>query len=457
MDKATLLRADRVTRTTHDSEHVAHILASDPEADFPQRLSDCFRGFIDLGPASGKTGYFSRQQFKRLLRLGYVPVLAGAGTDAPAGVVPMLPFTASAHEHAEPAFTLTPTPTAAEQVQNPQNIPANGWLRNVFLEINASGGTIGTGVANADYPFSQFSNVLLQEVNGGNIVGPGMTGFDIMLTNLLGGYAFRQDPRDMPAYVGSAPNPVFTLRVPSEVSQRDGLAALSNQNASSLFQLLISVAGLAQAFSTVGTVAPGPHQIKAWLEAWTLPAPQDGQGRPQSQAPPLVGTGQYWSKRGKAVGVGANTVEFTRLGNLIRYMAFIARDASSNRADNVFPDPMFFNWDGFALQSQVSQRYLKQYVWEKLLTQQAVLAGVFGLPFNHGGSGEGRSGNESPDLWLGTTQASRLEISGNSAAAGTIQVLTNEVAPIESDPAAQYITPNATGQLARPATVQGAR
>lgn len=65
-------------------------------------------------------------------------------------------------------------------------------------------------------------------------------------------------------------------------------------------------------------------------------------------------------------------------------------------------------------------------------------------------------GNDTPDLWLGTTQASRLEISGTSAAAGSVAVLTNEVAPIEANPAAQFQYPNQTGQLASPAGIQQA-
>lgn len=453
MDKAIILRADGAIRGGY-SEHAAAILATDPEADHPSKRSDSFRGFIqELG---GKPGtVMSRTQYKRLRRLGFSPIIAG-GAENPTGVIAMLPFTSSAHEHTEPAFTLTPTATTSEQQQNPQNIPATGWLRNVFLEINSSGGVIGTGVANNDFPFSLFSNVLMQEVNGGNIFGPGMTGYDVFLANLMGGYAFRQDVRDMPAYVGTAPNPVFNLRVPAEVSARDGLASLSNQNASALFQLLLSIGALATMYSTVGTVTAPASQIKGWLEAWTLPAPQDSRARPQSQAPPLVGTGQYWSKRGLAVGVGANTVPFTRLGNLLRNIILVSRNAAGDRADNVFPDPLMFNWDGYALQSQVSQRYLKAYAWEKILTQQAVLAGVFDLPFNHGGEAGGKMGNETPELWLGTTQASRLEISGTSAAAGNIYVVTNEVAPIEANPATQYQTPNATGTLAQPASVQAA-
>lgn len=440
----------------------AIILADHPDGRSPMR-GDVFKGFIDMGDYRGAIsrlngrGALTRRQMLALRRQGYVPAVAGGSDQAavPSGVVAMLPFTSSAHEHTEPAFVRTVTPTTAEQTLDPIGIPANGWLRHVFLQVDASGGTLGTGVANADYPFSLFSSALMQEINGGNIFGT-LSGFETFLANLIGGYAFKQDAREMPAYVGTAPNPVFTLRVPAEVSQRDGLGSLANQNASALFQLLLSVGALASQYSTVGTVAPGPHVIRGWLEAWTLPAPQDSRGRPQSQQPPLVGSGQYWSKRTKATLVGDNTVEFTRLGNMLRNIVLVARDATGVRADNVFPDPVFFNWDGFALQSKVSQRWMKQYAWEKILTSQAALAGVFVLPFSHGGLAGGKMGNDTPDLWLGTTQASRLEISGTSAAAGSVAVLTNEVAPIEANPAAQFQYPNQTGQLASPAGIQQA-
>lgn len=446
-------RCDALLAAGMRSDEIAARLAANPAADTPRRsaLRDTedphgFRGFIDARIP------LTRAQWRRLRRLGFLPVMAGGEAVAgspPAGVVAMLPFTSSSHEHTEAAFAQrTVTPGAAEVALDPIGIPASGYLRHIFIEANAAGGAAGT--VSADGPWNLFSSVTLQEVNGSNIVGgSGFTGFDLFLANLFGGYAFRQDPRDMPAFVGSAPNPSFNIRVPAEISSKDGLGALVNQNAAALFQLLLSIAPSATLFSAAPTTIP-TFTLRGWLEAWTLPAAADSAGHPQSQAPPLVGTAQYWSKRRKAVLVGGNTVELTRLGNLIRMLVYVARDATGARTDTVFPDPINFVWDNNVLHA-FSQRYLIQNYMEKIITNQARLAGVFVLSYAH--VNDGKMGNEDPNLWLGTTAAARVEISGNSAAGGSVETLVGEVAPIESNPAAQFVTPNATGSQLQPASV----
>jgi hypothetical protein len=144
--------------------------------------------------------------------------------------------------------------------------------------------------------------------------------------------------------------------------------------------------------------------------------------------------------------VGNNTVGLTRVGNYIRNLVFVARDATSVRSDTVFPDPMIFNWDGMQVDN-ASQRYLIQYWFEKVVGALTRPTGVFVLPFSTAGQDD-RMGNDPPDLWLPTSQSSRLEITGNSAAAGSIQVYTNEVAPIESDQGERYQFGNASGAYA---------
>lgn len=374
-----------------------------------------------------------------------VPVNAVAqpqAQDAAPQPIGMLPFIASTHEHTEPAFDITLTPGAA--VVNPSggqlDIPAAGYVRSIFLEISGSGGTGGTIAA--DGPWNLLQSIGLNEVNSSTIINP-IDGYALYLANVVGGYAYTNDPAQAPFHVGSAPNPVFFLRVPVEIAAKDGLGSLVNQNAAAQYKLSLALNTLAAAFS----VAPSPvpaMRIRGWLEAWTLPADQDMRGRPQAQTPPLVGTGQYWSHETRSVFVGANTQQIRRVGNYIRALVFVARNGSGVRDDTVFPDPMRFNWDG-NMQQNASQRYLQQYFREKVNGPFTRPAGVFVLPFNHVTTG--RMGNEDPSLWLPTTDSSRLEIEGNSATAGTIQIITCEVAPVEINQAQRYEVPNMTGAV----------
>ena len=361
---------------------------------------------------------------------------------AQAPAVPALPFTASAHEHVEPAFTLTVTPGAVAQQLNPVDIPAAGYARYLFLEVSATGGVGGTIAA--DGPWNLFQSINLADVNGANIFGP-LSGYSTFIANLLGGYAPRSNPVDSPDHVGSAPNPSFILRIPIEINRKNGLGSIGNQNAAAEYKLSLAINTLAAMFS----VAPSPvptYTIRGWLEGWTLPAPHDARGRLQSQVPPLLGTGQFWTSRVQSgILVGENEIGLRRLGNYVRLWAFIARDASGVRSNSVFPDPVSFEWDGITIRKQ-SQRYMRQEVYEKTLGTVTLPTGVFAIPFNHGGE-KGLLGNEDPDLWLPTSASSRIRLVGSSAAAGSVEVLTNDVATVEQDQTDRYQVPNATGEV----------
>lgn len=372
--------------------------------------------------------------------------MALATAPAQQQAVPALPFVASAHEHVEPAFTTTVTPGATVQQINPIDVPAYGYFRYLFLEVVASGGVGGTIAA--DGPFNLFQQLTLQDVNGANLFGP-IDGYGAYIANLVGGYSARSNPVDSPWYVGSAPNPAFYLRIPLEIDRKNGLGSLANQNSGANYKFTMAINTAAALASVAFTTVP-TFTIRGWLEAWTLPAASDNRGRPQAQVPPLLGTGQYWSARTQTgVIVGNNTVPLTRLGNYIRTVALIGRDGTGARNDGVLPDPLSFNWDGMTIRNQ-SQRYMQQDFYEKTWGTITRPTGVFVIPFNHGGEGA-TVGDEDPDLWLPTTATSRIEITGNSATAGSVQVLTNEVAPVEQDQTQRYVAPNQDARQAQAA------
>lgn len=385
-------------------------------------------------------------QFWQLVTDAY-PMIAGGSTAAAAQAPPQpqavaaIPFTSSAHEHVEPAFQVSGVLGTTSTVlgTGPLPIPAFGYARHIFLEVVVSGGTGGTIAA--DGPYNMIQSVNFQDVNGANIVGP-FGGYELYLANLIGGYAPNSNPSNAPWFVGTAPNPAFYLRVPCEINHTDGLGALGNQNSAAQFQLSIALNTIANAYSVAptGTLTV---TVRGWLEAWTLPAATDSRGRPQAQVPPLIGTGQYWSARAQATLLGNNTVGLTRLGNYLRALIFVARTAAGVRDDTVFPDPMIFNWDGVQ-QFNASQRYLQQYWYEHIIGALTRPVGVYALLYNTGGYTDD-VGNEQPTLWLPTTSASRLELTGNSALAGSIQVITNEVAPVDPDQATRYQFPNQSG------------
>jgi hypothetical protein len=218
-----------------------------------------------------------------------------------------------------------------------------------------------------------------------------------------------------------------------EISHFDGLGSLANQNSAAPYKLQITFNSTAAigtgAFGTIPTVT-----VRGWLEAWSLPNAADVRGRPQQQMPPVHGTGQFWTTRRPDTLAGAITVPINRVGNLLRNIIFITRTAAGVRDDTVMPDPVIINWDG-RQQFQFSQRYWQQMMFEKLVDVTRD-TGVWLLPMAH--SNQNRNGDDSPNLWWPTVQATRMELTGASASSGSVQVVVNDIQPVEVVPAERY-------------------
>jgi hypothetical protein len=155
------------------------------------------------------------------------------------------------------------------------------------------------------------------------------------------------------------------------------------------------------------------------------------------------GTTQFWSGFTRAINAGQNNVPFGRVGNMIRNWVLIARNAGGARADNVFPDPFILQWDARNLHSQVTQNTWIKKQMESIQAPASRDVGVFVFPFNT--LLLGHAGDEEPNLWVPTMQSSRVELQGVSGAAGTLQIVTNDVAPVEVDPQERYVETSATG------------
>lgn len=352
----------------------------------------------------------------------------------------MIPFTAAAHEHVEPIVTQAGvTLGAATQPFGPFDVPAYGFLQHIVLDVNGAGGTAGTPVADAPWTF--FQSISLLDVNGAPIFGP-LDGFATLMSNVYGNYGgARSDPRLAPGYVGTTPNYSFQLRIPVQISRHNAYGAIANQNAAAAYKLQYTI----NTNAAVWSVQPSPvptFTVASWIETWSQPAPTDILNRPQRREPPGHGTTQFWTSFTKQTGAGQQNIILPRVGNLIRNLVFIARTAGGVRQDNVFPDPLQINWDARILTLE-SQRYRAFRQSEQLPVTTTRDAGVFVLPFNS--ISDGQVGDEAPNLWLATVQATRLEVAGTSVTAGSIQIVTNDVAPVEVDPADRFVETSATG------------
>ncbi len=268
--------------------------------------------------------------------------------------VPALRFVAAAHEHREPINNQGGIVLGAGQIQStPSNIPipAYGFIASVLLLVTWSG---GAGVLAADAPSNFFSSVSIQDVNGAFLQNP-VDGFGLLMENVYGGYAYRQDPRLSPIYAAASTAGAFMLRIPVQVTRHNAYGSLANQNAAAPYYLQYTMNTFANAYSTA-TTAP-TVVVQSFLEAWSQPNARDLKGRPQAQLPPLHGSTQQWSQYTKAIAVGNNVIQLIRVGNTIRTVVAICRNTTGGlpRDDTVHPNPFTLNLDSRVLTNEIQQ------------------------------------------------------------------------------------------------------
>lgn len=349
--------------------------------------------------------------------------------------LPTRKFRAGVQQHQENVIALQAVPSASTSTPYTVEIPAYGFLRGLWFKVTVTGG-VGSGTAavyKADAPFSWISSIQFLDVNSAPVIFQ-ITGFDLYLIYKYGGYFFQADPKSSEEYSqgGTGGNSVFTLYLPLEIRARDGLGAMPNTSSNTAYKVLVTVAATTDVFST----APAPTlptlcRIDIIQDAWWEPQPTDLQGRPQSQDPPSPDTTQYWSKAifGHSSS-GQITDQLKRLGYLHRNHILTFKTATPARATSQCPDPTTVIYEG--QQMTIQDRTVWRHMMQRWFGYTAAVdaaggldAGVFVLPFNRDFALQ--CGGEMGNGYLPTTPATRLEYQGSMAAAGSVEVLVNDV------------------------------
>lgn len=358
------------------------------------------------------------------------------------GAVPQMqvPFVASAHEYTEYAWQVQQQMDGQSHILLAQDIPAYGFYRDMFLEVIATGGVIGAGVTHPDFPWNIIESISMEDVNSTPIVGP-LTGWQLLYANIV---HTGMDPRMNPMAVLTGANPTFFIRIPQEIYHHNAMGCLPNENASSTYRVRMTVAqgtGARQPFTTAPTTLP-LVTIKGTMEAWTQPSDTNYEGTPQAQAPPAVGTAQFFSANTVTVPQGNINPRLIKVGNLIRSIIVEARDVNGLRSNAVLPDPFRLTWDQRNIYNN-SLNMQKTLMWERLDDLSAIDAGMLIFSFDH--LNMNRMGDGDPFLWWPTVQSSRIELQGTNTAPGTITYITNDIAPAEIMPSERYVLTSQTG------------
>lgn len=356
--------------------------------------------------------------------------------------VATVPFIRASGEHIEPTGIDIARPlTGSVQDLGVFDVPAYGFLRSLTFVVTASGGA-GAGVTAAeDAPFNALTNIALTEPNGAQILAFN-TGYDMYLAQKWGGYGFIQgnDPRSHPTYSAIAAgsgNFSFVLRMSTEMSMRDGLGSLPNQNAAASFKIRMQLNASTAVYNVVPTTLP-TVRVRVTQYAWDQPNPADGQNTNQT-APPAVNTTQFWSTQVYNISAGAQTIRLTRVGNYLRNVVMVLRRAGTSRANGQadFPDPLTLLLDARPV-AIVERNNFATLMAERSGFGCAIGAtvppydsaegfdnGVFVWDYTH--EFDGSLGTENRDLWQPTLGSTRFELQGTFGNAGTLTVLTNDV------------------------------
>ncbi len=366
------------------------------------------------------------------------PAAPARGRAGDRQIVATVPFIRASGEHLEAAgIDVTRLMTTSAQDLGVFDVPSYGFLRGLLFVVAATGG-VGATTAHEDSPFNSLQNIALTEPNGAQISAFN-SGFDLYLAHKYGGYRFVQgsDPKGSPVYsaVDAAGNFSFLLRLPVELNARDGLGSLPNQNAAATFKLRFTLAASTTAYASPPATTLPTVRIRVYVETWDQPNPADGQAANQT-APPAVNTTQFWSTQVYNVNAGANTIRLTRVGNYLRNMIFVLRRGGTSRATGHtdFPDPATLLLDARpvelleknVLQHQMHERTGFGGQGRALDAAMGLNAGVFVRDFTH--DFDGSLGMENRDLWLPTLGSTRYELQGSFPNAGTLTVITNDVA-----------------------------
>jgi hypothetical protein len=305
----------------------------------------------------------------------------------------------------------------------PYTPSANSYLRGIWIQsVCVTAGNAATVAFAGDGPWIGYQSVTFQDANQKPIVGP-FDGYTLMIVNKFGGYLNNGDPRASAIFsavtgvgAGLGGSWTFVLYVPLEVVMRDSLGALQNKSSSSAFQLLLTINTTANIYTTPPTTA-GTVTTTCFEDGWVQPKSSDLSGTPLSQAPPQLGTTQYWTRGTYNALNGSQQIQLNQgLGYPIRnYVAVNYDVATSTRAtgDTDFPTIFQLLFKGTSMwnvsktlwKHQMSVEY--DYFSTTPDTANGLENGVYVLPFCQDFSNQ--PGDELRNGYLPTQQGDQLQ------------------------------------------------
>lgn len=327
-----------------------------------------------------------------------------------------IPFLDGTYEYSEVIQTLTFTPGATTQDFS-LNITPGGFLRGVSIYVNGAGGTLGAGVAAADYPWNIFNSLSTESIDGTPLLYP-MSGYAYYLATRFTRPQVISPSKDA-AFVNGI-NPVF--RLPLFHEQKATLGVLPNTDARAQYRVRGTINTLGQMFTTAPTTAP-TLTVTFVLETYAQPPRQTLSGAPIQQLPDGLAVQRFLSHQIDVLPGGTATIKLNRVGNLIRTIMLVMRDSTGAHVA-LTADPIRLRVDNTQL--FVEQRQRRDYMMQNRFSwndQEVNPTGLYVYPrWEDKGSMQGVG-------WLETAEATFLQFELNGApAGGTCETIIEDLA-----------------------------
>lgn len=272
--------------------------------------------------------------------------------DKPQAAVMARPFITGTRIQEQRSYDETKTMTASEQSFPNYNVPTDGFLRGFYLIVDAvTAGNAATVAFTEDAPWNVLSNITFEDTSSTPIIGP-MSGWELKTCIKFGGYSFKDDAQDSQTYSITAGAGAtggsfsWTLHVPVEFVRRNGLGALTNKSAASVFKIKMSLAASGTVYGTAPTTL-GTVRVRIQQESWMESNGFDAFKNPAAPNPPAVDTIQFWDKQTYVLNAGAVQQQLTQLDGLVRNYLFVLEDSNGSRVqgESDFPDPLRLKYD----------------------------------------------------------------------------------------------------------------
>jgi hypothetical protein len=305
--------------------------------------------------------------------------------------------------------------------------------------LTLTGGAAGDDSAVEATPDGRFAALALSvaDVSGNPFDGPFPPGFFISALQKYGGYRYAFDPRILSTDPTEDGDFEVWYYVPLEIIKRSGLGSITNLNAAAAYQIAATLSPASTIFSTSPDTLPAAT-LQVYMECWSQPPANDVLGNLLTRQPPALGTTQFGTLQTYPIaGAGYQTIRLNRVGYYVRKLILIFADASGVRSDTVTP-PVLELWkDNQQVFIQpVSLMRAKLYAdtgygftSTDLDTAGYQDTGIYVIGFDNDFGLQ--PGNELRNGYLATLQSTKLEIRGAAGEAGTLYVITNDVAPPE--------------------------